>query len=306
VAAHAVAKAGATRDGARTESVAGVRITHPDRVFSGLGIRKLDLARYYEAVGARMLPHVMGRPLSLRLWSAREEAGVFMRHARAWGPSVLRRVKLQEKTKVGEYLVVDDEAGLVALAQMDVLEIHTWNSLAEDVEHPDRVIFDLDPAADVPWPTVVEAARDVRERLEAIGLASWCKTTGGKGLHLAVPLTAGTATWPSSFAFARGFAQALARSQPGRYVATAGESRRAGRIFVDYLRNNRTSTSVAAFSIRPRPEAPVSTPIDWRELDEVTNADFTLRSVLARLRGLGARRDPWKGYWACKQALPSS
>lgn len=286
--------------------VAGIRISHPDRVFPEIGINKLDLARYYEQVGPHMLPHVRGRPLTLLLWTAKPSSGrrgVFMRHSRAWGPDVLRRISIEEKTKVGEYLVVDDIAGLVALAQMDVLEIHTWNSVAGDLERPDRIVFDLDPGTDVPWPAVVEAAIDVRAALTKLGLACWPKTTGGKGLHLVVPLAASTADWASSFSFARAFAQTLARLRPDRFVAKTGEAQRVGRVFVDYLRNNRGSTSVAAFSIRARPGAPVSMPVAWHELEQCRAADFTIRTTRERLGRLP--RDPWEDYWTCNQTLPS-
>jgi bifunctional non-homologous end joining protein LigD len=284
--------------------VCGVSISHPTRVLEPAGVTKLDLARYYELVGKRMLPHVRGRPLTLLLWDPSEErGGKFMRHAHAWGPKVLRRVQIQEKTKVGEYLVVDDIQGLIALAQMNVLEIHTWNSLATDVERPNRVVFDLDPAPDVAWRRVVECAHYLRKELRALGLGSWVKTTGGKGLHIVVPLEP-RADWAECFEFTRSFADAMVAARPKDFIATLSKAKRHGKILLDYLRNNRTNTSVAAFSMRARPGAPVSMPITWAELEPSRKSDaFTLATVVHRLEA--NRRDPWAGYWKRVQRLPA-
>jgi bifunctional non-homologous end joining protein LigD len=285
--------------------VLGVPISHADRVLDPAGITKLELARYYESVGKRMLPHVQGRPLTLMLWdpSGNERGGKFMRHAHAWGPKLLRRVHIQEKTKVGEYLVVDNVEGIVALAQMNVLEIHTWNSLAADVEHPNRIVFDLDPAPGVAWSRVVECAHYLRERLLALKLASWPKTTGGKGLHIVVPLEA-RADWAQCLEFTRAFADVMLSERPRDFVTTLSKTKRSGKILVDYLRNNRTNTSVAAFSIRARPGAPVSMPVAWEDLDPSLTSDaFTIRNVAQRLHA--KRRDPWAGYWTRTQRLPT-
>jgi bifunctional non-homologous end joining protein LigD len=284
--------------------VAGVRVSHSDRVLHPPGVTKLELARYYERVGERMLPHVEGRPLTLLLWdpSVPERGGKFMRHAHAWGPDVLRRVHIQEKTKVGEYLVVDNVEGLVALAQMDVLEIHTWNSLAQDVERPNRVVFDLDPGPDVPWSRVVDCAHYLRDRLLAVKLASWPKTTGGKGVHIVVPIEP-SADWAQCLEFTRAFADVMESERPKDFVTTLSKAKRSGRILIDYLRNNRTNTSIAAFSIRARPGAPVSMPVAWDEFDSSLKSDaFKMHDVAERLAT--ARRDPWAGYFTRTQRLP--
>jgi bifunctional non-homologous end joining protein LigD len=287
------------------EDVLGVSISNPSRVLSPTGITKIELARYYEAVGEHMLPHVQGRPLTLVRWAEGKETakgGVYLRHAKAWGPDVLRRVRIREKTKLGEYLVADSVEALVGLAQMDILEIHTWSSRADDVEHPDRVVFDLDPAPDVPWSEVVRAAKLVRERLGALGLESWAKTTGGKGLHVLVPLVP-EADWSECLAFTRAFAQMMVREDRRRFVAVVPKHVRAGKILVDYLRNNRTNTSVAAFSTRARPGAPVSVPVSWDELTaELPSDAWNIHSVLDRLRRL--RKDPGVGYFRARQRLP--
>jgi bifunctional non-homologous end joining protein LigD len=283
--------------------VGGVLVSHPDRVLEPLAVTKLHLARYFAEIGARMLPHVRGRPLSLVRWSEEptDRGGIFLRHAKAWGPAELRRVRIQEKTKWGDYLVVDHPPALVALAQWDILEIHTWNSTTDDLERPDRVVIDLDPGPDVAWAETIRAAREIKERLAAMRLESWVKTTGGKGLHVVVPLLP-RAGWEEVADFARGFASALAAQDPTRFVATMAKDRRAGRVFVDYLRNHRANTSIAAFSTRSRRGGPVSVPLLWEELGDVDPASFTTTAVLDRVRK--QRRDPWEGYWGAEQVLP--
>jgi bifunctional non-homologous end joining protein LigD len=280
--------------------VAGIGISHPTRVFfPDDGVTKLELARYYEAVGERMVPHVRRRPLTLLRCEGSIGDCRFLRHARAWGPSALERISIQEKTKVGEYLVANDVAGVVALAQMDVVEIHTWNSTADALEEPNRIVVDLDAGDGVHWRDVVAAARQVRTRLDALGLASWVKSTGGRGLHVVAPLVP-SVDWSICLAFARAFCAALAADEPRRYTTVMGKAHRVGRIYLDYLRNNRTNTSIAAFSARARPGAPVSLPLSWSELARVDPQALTVRTVPRRLaRG----RDPWAGYWRCKQQL---
>jgi bifunctional non-homologous end joining protein LigD len=285
-------------------TVAGVRITHPDRVlYPGLGITKLDLARFYEGIADWVLPHVEGRPTTLvRCPEGMGEPCFFQKHTGHWAPSALRRIKIQEKKKVGEYLVVDDLSGLVGLVQMGILEVHTWNSRDESLEQPDRVVFDLDPAEDVPWPRVVEGARLLREELLALKLASFVKTTGGKGLHVVVPLAPGPG-WDEGLEFTRALAARVAGERPREYVDEMSKARRAGKIYIDYLRNLRGATSIAAYSTRARPGAPVSTPLHWDELDSRVRPDrFTVKTLPERLASL--REDPWKGYARLKQRLP--
>ncbi|HET8645895.1 MAG TPA: DNA ligase, partial [Vicinamibacteria bacterium] len=172
-----------------SETVQGVRITHPDRVlYPGQGITKRALADFYQSIAEWIVPHLQGRPTTLvRCPEGVGEPCFYQKHTGYWAPETLRRVKIQEKTKVGEYLVVDDLPGLIGLVQLGILEVHTWNSRADQLEEPDRIVFDLDPAPDVPWPRVVEAARLLRDELRADKLESFVKTTGGKGLHVVVP-----------------------------------------------------------------------------------------------------------------------
>lgn len=288
-------------------TVLGIRLSHANRPLSPLPLTKLELARYYEAVAEWMLPHVLGRPLTLLRWAegkVTEKGGTYLRHTRAWGPQALARVRIAEQRKVGEYLVVEDAAGLVALAQMDILEIHGWNSTREDVERPNRLVFDLDPSPELPWRAVVHAARELRDLLRSVGLACWPKTTGGKGLHLVVPILA-EYDWAACLAASRTIAERFAAARPSAYTTNVQKSARRGRILIDYLRNARGNTSVAAYSTRANENATVSTPLDWDEVEaELPSSRFTVTSVPQRLREL--RSDPWRAYWESSQRLLAS
>ncbi len=293
------------RDDGRADEIAGVRISSPDRLmYPDLGVTKRDVARYYEAVADAMVPHLAGRPLTL-VHCPQGLAGEcrFMKHSRLWAPEVVRRVNIREKTKVGEYLVVDDARALLSIVQMDVLELHTWNSTVDHLEEPDRIVLDLDPGPEVPWPEVVHAARIVRAALEALGLAAFVKTTGGAGLHVVTPLVPGR-PWTECLAFARGLATAIARHDPARFTIAYAKAGRERKILLDYLRNNRTNTSIAAFSTRARPGAPVSVPLAWDELARARPERHTLRTVPRRLVRLGA--DPWADYDRARRSLARS
>ena len=283
-----------------------IRLSHPARViYPELGITKLDLARYYEAIGDWIVPHVAGRPLTL-VHCPQGLAGpcTYMRHPKVWGPQVLRRVRIPEKTKVGEYLVADDLAGVLGLVQMGIVEIHTWNSTADDVERPNRIVWDLDPGPEVEWPEVVTAARQVRAAVQVLGLESWIKTTGGRGLHVVMPLTRHL-DWSDCLTFARSLAEALVRSDPGHYTTAVAKRGREAKILIDYLRNNRTNTSIAAFSTRARAGAPVSMPIAWTQLTSRLRPEaFTVLTVPRRLKR--QRIDPWRDYWTTRQRISAA
>jgi bifunctional non-homologous end joining protein LigD len=291
--------------------VAGIPVSHPDRVmFGGTGATKLDLARYYEAIADWILPHLKDRPLTLvRCGGGVPASGarkgvdcVYMKHAKVWGPAAIRRVRIREKAKVGEYLIADSLPALIGLAQMDVVELHTWNSRFRHLEQPDRVVVDLDPGVDVAWRQVVNAARMVRDLLQVVGLDSFVKTTGGRGLHIVVPLRP-RLDWSGCLALARAFAQALVRRQPELFTERFAKAGRDRKILVDYLRNNRTNTSIAAYSTRATPTGSVSTPLAWSELSPARPPDrFTMGTVPARLRSLHA--DPWREYYKCAQQIP--
>ncbi len=286
-------------------TVRGVRISHPERVlYPADGISKLEVAKYYDTIADWMVPHARGRPLTLVHCPTGIGDCRYLRHVKVWGPLALRRVKIQEQTKVGEYLVADTPEALISLAQIDVLEIHTWNSRIERVEQPDRVIFDLDPGHAVTWIQVIDAARLVRRVLRALRLESWVKTTGGRGLHVVVPLKP-ERTWSECLAFARGVAHIIERDDPARFTTRYRKAGREQQILIDYLRNNRTNTSIAAFSTRSRPGAPVSIPIAWEELTPRLKPERqTLRTVPRRFKRL--RVDPWRDYWKCTQRLSSA
>ena len=211
------------------------------------------------------------------------------------------RVKIQEKTKIGEYLVADTLPAVISLVQMDILELHTWNTRVDRLEQPDRLVFDIDPGAQVAWPNVVKAARLVRTLLESVGWVSFAKTTGGKGLHVVVPLVP-KAEWQACLAFARTLAAAIERYDPSLFTTAFAKSGRERKILIDYLRNNRTNTSVAAFSTRARPGAPVSVTLRWSEVTAALRPDaFTVATIEARLKKL--RTDPWAAYWTTRQRL---
>jgi bifunctional non-homologous end joining protein LigD len=284
-----------------TSTVVGVRISHPDRlIYPDLGISKIQLARYYEDIADWIVPHVAGRPLTLVHCPAGVAAPcIYLKHAKAWGPSALRRVKIQEKTKVGEYLVADTIQAVVSLAQMGVVEIHTWNSTMEDLERPNRIVWDLDPGPAVTWKQVVKAADTVRAVLKMLGLNSWVKTTGGRGLHVVVPIRAVRGV-VECLEFSRSVSDAIVRTDPRLYTTTFAKRGRERKILIDYLRNNRTNTSICAYSPRARPGAIVSMPLDWSDLN-ASPERWTLPTASKRLKRL--RSDPWAKYWACHQAV---
>ncbi|MEW6442804.1 MAG: DNA ligase D [bacterium] len=285
------------------DAVAGVKLTNPDRIlYPEQGITKSDLAAYYEAVSQRILPHIRGRPLTLvRCPQGRQKKCFYQKHLDETLPEALRGVPIREKDKVETYIVLDDLSGLISLVQLGVLEIHPWGSREDRLEQPDRLVFDLDPDPAVPWQEVVRAAWEVRERLGKLGLASFAKITGGKGIHVVVPLSP-RAGWEEAKAFARAVAEGMVRESPGRFVAVMSKQSRKGRIFVDYLRNSRGATSVAPYSTRARPGAPVSTPLAWEELEgEGGAAGRTVNNLPEKLSA--ARKDPWEGFFSVRQAI---
>jgi bifunctional non-homologous end joining protein LigD len=283
--------------------VRGVRISNPDRVmYPKPALTKGDVVAYFDRIADVMMPHVEGRPLTLvRCGSGITGDCIYMKHSKLWAPAALTRVKIKEKTKIGDYLVIEAPAAIVSLAQMDVLEIHTWNTRYSKVDHPDRIVLDLDPGPEVKWRQVVAAARLVRATLETLGLESWVKTTGGHGLHVVIPIET-RQEWTMCLDFARAAAEALVRHDPKTFTTTFSKRGRENLILVDYMRNNRTNTSIAAFSTRARPGATVSTPLSWDELTpKLDPASFTVLTVPRRLETLA--RDPWSGYFKTRQRL---
>jgi bifunctional non-homologous end joining protein LigD len=286
--------------------VGGIRISHPDRlVFRAPRLTKADVARYYDAVSEAMLPHVAGRPLTLLrclhpIDPASANGGcIVVKHGKTWDALPLRRVMIEEARKTDEYLVADEEADLVELAQMGVVEMHTWQSLAEAPTLHDRVVIDLDPGPAVAWPDVVAAARAARDVLAERGLQSWVKTTGGKGLHVVAPIDA--TEWRPCLAFARSVAARLVEDRPELLTVAIPKAGREAKILVDVLRNSRGNTAIAAFSLRARDGATISTPLAWDELGpRLDPKAFTVPRVLKR-----AGEDPWSAFWHTRQRLPA-
>jgi bifunctional non-homologous end joining protein LigD len=288
---------------ASAQELAGVRLTSPDKVlYPEQGITKLELANYYRAVADWILPHIGDRPLVLvRCPEGRDKECFYQKHPAAGTPETLRRIPVREQKKTVQYVVVDDAEGLISLAQIGALEIHAWGSRADKLELPDRLIFDLDPDARVPWSTVVQSARQVREFLEELGLESFVKTTGGKGLHLVVPIDR-RHDWDQAKAFCKQVADSIVTADPAHYTANMAKAARGGKIFIDYLRNGRGATAIVPYSPRARPEAPVSVPLTWEELSARIHSDqFTILNLPRRLASL--KRDPWKGIEASRQGL---
>lgn len=288
---------------ARGAVVAGVPLSHPDRVlFPEMGITKQDLAEYYAAVADWALPHLVDRPLTLvRCPAGRTGQCFYQKHLADSLPDQLRGVKIREKSGTDEYPVADDLAGLVSLVQMGVLEIHPWPARADDVEAPDRLVMDLDPGEGVPWKSVVTAARELRDVLGELGLESFVRTSGGKGLHVVAPLSRRN-TWDQLKSFAHGLADAMVRLDPARYIATMSKEKRRGKIYVDYLRNQRGATAIASYSTRARTGAPVAAPLTWRELTVRIKPDgFTVVNMPTRLAKLKA--DPWDGFFGLRQSI---
>jgi bifunctional non-homologous end joining protein LigD len=282
-------------------------LSSPDRiVYPDVGITKQQVADYYRAVAPLLLPELVRRPLTLvRCPDGVGRQCFFQKHhADSFGPNV-HAVSIREKDGNAEnYLYVDDIAGVLDLVQMNVLELHLWGSRIEDLERPDRLVFDLDPGEGVTWKDLVAAARDVRARLQALGLESFPRLSGGKGLHVVVPLHPGP-TWTQAKDFCESIAGAMALQAPGRYVATASKARREGVVFVDWLRNSRGATSIASWSLRARPQAGVAMPVAWTELGRTqSGADYPLARALRR--ATRARTDPWPGWAsATRQDLPT-
>jgi bifunctional non-homologous end joining protein LigD len=287
--------------------VEGVRISHPDRVlWPEAGVTKLKLAEYYARAANHILPFLKDRPLSLvRCPDGREGECFFQKHHNPSTPSELETIDIAEKDGGhAAYLVVRSARGLIAAAQVSGMELHVWGARTDSIEKPERVVFDLDPDEGLAFADVREAALNVREVLKSAGLDSYPMLTGGKGVHVIAPI-ARRNPWPEVKAFARGFAEALARASPERYIAQASKAKRTGRIFIDWLRNERGATAVAPYTLRAREGATVATPVSWAELKTAKSAArFTLATIGPRLAARKA--DPWPGYFQTRQFLSAA
>ena len=284
--------------------IAGVRVTHPDRVvFAGQAITKRRLIDYYLSVRDLILPHVANRPLSLvRFPSGADGDGFFQKHASPGFPDAFKPITIQEKEGRGRYLFIEDERGLVAAVQMGVLELHIWGAHNRTLEKPDRLVFDLDPDEAVDFAAVRDAAHGMRDRLKHLGLESFAMATGGKGIHVVVPLTPHHG-WEDIRAFAEAMARTLAAEAPDRFLAEMSKTKRKGRIFIDYLRNARGATAIAPFSTRARKGAPLAWPVAWTALRRLASAHEATVENAARLLAR-QKTDPWRGYFDADQVLP--
>jgi bifunctional non-homologous end joining protein LigD len=293
----------AKRDEAEVE-IEGVRITHPNKILDEeTQLTKAQLARYYSAVAEVMLPYIVGRPVSLvRCPNGVEQPCFFQRHAGAGLPEGVGsvRVKSLGSGKTEQYLTIDDAKGLVGLAQIGVLEIHPWGARSDALETPDRLIFDLDPGDGVEWKQLVSSAIEIRDRLKKMGLESFVKWTGGKGLHVVAPIKADRG-WDEVKAFTQRFARRMEGENPKLYLTKAAKTARKERIFLDYLRNERGATAVAPYSPRARRGTHVAMPLTWDALKKMERPEFAVENFerwKARLK-----RDPWMKMVTLKQSL---
>jgi bifunctional non-homologous end joining protein LigD len=291
---------------AAAAATSSVQLTNPDRVlFPDIGLTKQGLADYYLQVARWMLPHVLDRPLSLvRCPDGKTGKCFFQKHSAPGTPAELGRIDIREKDETEEYLFIRNVDGLVALAQMNVLEIHVWGARRDQIERPDRLVIDLDPHEDLPWSQVVSAAQEIRQLLAELRLTSFARLTGGKGIHVVVPIAPRRHDWPAVKAFARSLADHLTAQYPDHYTSNMSKAARPGKIFVDYLRNDRGATAIASYSTRNKPGAPVATPVSWDELTpDVASDQFHVGNVLGRLASL--HRDPWEKIDKIRQTLPA-
>lgn len=280
-----------------------LRLTHPERiVYPAVGLTKRDVMDYYVHVAPLMLPHLKGRPLSLvRCPEGMAGKCFYQKQPPAGLPDSVKRVTIETSEGPTEGVMVSRVEGLAALVQFGTLEVHAWQARSDQLEKPDQIVLDLDPGPDVPWAHVVEAALLTREALRRFDLQSFVKTTGGKGLHVTLPI-ARRRGWDDVKQFSRGISQLLVDAAPSRFTLSMAKKARPGKIFVDYLRNDRGSTAVAPYSTRARDEATVSMPLEWKQLERgVDPLEFTVTSVGQRAaKGL---RDAWAPLRELRQSI---
>ena len=283
-------------------NIAGVNLSNPDKVlYDSAGFTKQDVAEYYHQVADAMLPYIRNRPLTLvRCPQGHTHHCFYQKHLGEAFSDAVKPVAVDEKQGTGNYAFVESVQGLVELVQMGTLEIHAWGSKVDDVEKPDTVVFDMDPGEGISWEQIKQACLDVRDGLTELGLQSFLKTSGGKGLHVVVPLQR-RHTWDENKPFAKAVAEQMVDMYPGQYVATISKAKRRGKIFVDYLRNGRGATAICNFSTRSRPNAPVAVPLSWDELDGLESSQtWRLDNITERL---ALKVDPWQGCNNVRQSL---
>ncbi|MGH9597793.1 MAG: DNA ligase D, partial [Edaphobacter sp.] len=282
---------------------APVKLTHPEKILDEQSqLTKQQLADYYWAVAPHMLPSIEGRPMSLvRCPEGSGKPCFYQKHVNHTLPPGIGSVDVADKEgKIEPYITLSTAEALAGLAQMGVLEVHPWGSRNDDLEHPDRIIIDLDPDPAISWNRLAESAAEVRKQLKKIGLESFLKSTGGKGLHVVVPFVA-EYDWTAIKRFAHAFVLQMEKAEPTLYLTKMSKAARKGRIFLDYLRNERGATAVAAFSPRARPGAPVSLPLHWSEL-KLAERPVAHVADLAEWKGR-LSRDPWKQFLSSRQRI---
>lgn len=288
--------------GKEVASAVGVALTHPDKVmFPGTGITKAMLAAYYAAVAERMLPHIQDRPLSLvRDTDGTLQQTFYQKHKLPGMGKAIHDGQLEKMSgKESRILWIDDLAGLIGGVQINVLEFHVWGSLRQQSDLPHRMIFDIDPDEGLGFGDVRQAALDIRGVLEALGLQSWPLLSGGKGVHVVVPLVP-EADWEAVKSFCQDFAELLARTDPSRFIANMSKAKRKGRMFIDYLRNGQGATAICPWSTRARPGASCAVPVTWDELPTLPSANaFDIFGAAARVQ----QPDAWEGYFDVQQTL---
>jgi len=291
---------------AHPRAAPGVRLSHPDKLyFPEAGVAKQDLARYYVTVAPKLLPHLRGRPLSLyRCPDGWQGQCFFQKHADLAVHEAVSRVAVPEGDGTATYLGANSAAALAGLVQWGVIELHPWGARAPRLDRPDRLIFDFDPDEKLAWKELVTAVGLLRTLLGELCLTGFLKTTGGKGLHVVVPIRP-TLTWEAAKGFTKAVADFLVRTFPDRFTATLAKDKRKGKIFIDYLRNATGATAIAPYSVRARANAPVAMPIEWSELKrDVRFAYFNLRNVPQRLAG--TRADPWADFFTTRQTITAA
>jgi bifunctional non-homologous end joining protein LigD len=281
-----------------------IHMTHPDRVmYPEVGVTKLGVATHYAQVAARILPHLMHRPLALVRCPKGCNEKCFFQKSRAKGmPNALSEVEVvTEGRKSQRALVVHDLVGVISLVQFSALEVHAWGCKVDRPDRPDRIILDLDPDESLPFARVTSAALMLRELLQELELETFVKTTGGKGLHVVLPIKR-TLTWDEASRFALGIGKQMVARSPGRFTTSVSKAARRGKIYIDYLRNKFGATAIAPYSTRAKPTASVATPVEWAELTILSSAAaFTVTNLPRRLEHQA--RDPWAAMLTCQQTV---
>jgi bifunctional non-homologous end joining protein LigD len=276
--------------------------THPEKIlYPEQNLTKIDLAVYYYKMHALILPHLVNRPLSVvRCPDGYNQICFYQKHFDTRQIQHLNTILIQEKNQKNYYFYLNNIFGLMELVQWDVLEIHPWGCCIDRLDQPDRIIFDLDPDQDVSWQAMIDAIFLIKKLLKQINLKSFIKTTGGKGLHIVIPIEP-KYTWDQVKSFAKTFAQSVVALKPDSYTANLSKIKRSGKIFIDYLRNQRGATAIAPYAMRAKKNAPISMPVSLKTLNDIKSDTFTCTDVLSKMLKLSS--NPWKNFFKLKQKL---